>query len=396
MYQGKHKCETLKAIRKQIADANEIPYEPVVCTHKGDCMGTCPACESEMRYIENQLNIRKMAGKAVKIVGLATVMSMSACNSTDGTSIVPDEINQKKIINCNVGLRDGETPFIPIEDEICADCNGFFDKVEHAVAPDSLAFYFLSHVYYPDPAMYAGIEGTVNVSFIVEEDGSISNVEVKESLYPCLDKAASRVVLGMEKWKPAMCNGKPVRSRFHIPILFRYDSLGFFIPPKTFDHCKINIPDDEDLYFVRVEKNAEFPGGKKALFEYLKQNLDHLKSSLNLKDNINRYFTNFDHNRVWTGSQLFSNIIDDGYTIYDDDGTPIDKGVYHEIPVRFVVEKNGSLSNVNIIDFYNRDSVIHDDILRVIKKMPKWKPATIRDTVVRSRYILPVLFKIDD
>lgn len=83
MYQGKHKCETLKAIRKKIADANEIPYEPVVCTHKGDCMGTCPACESEMRYIENQLNIRKMAGKAVKIVGLATVMTLAACNSTD-------------------------------------------------------------------------------------------------------------------------------------------------------------------------------------------------------------------------------------------------------------------------------------------------------------------------
>ncbi len=80
MYQGKHKCETLKAIRKRIADANEIPYEPVVCTHKGDCMGTCPACESEMRYIENQLNIRKMAGKAVKIVGLATVMTLASCN----------------------------------------------------------------------------------------------------------------------------------------------------------------------------------------------------------------------------------------------------------------------------------------------------------------------------
>ena len=83
MYKGKKTCETLKSIRKQIADANDIPYEPVVCTHKGDCMGTCPACESEMRYIENQLNIRKMAGKAVKIVGLATVMTMAACNSVD-------------------------------------------------------------------------------------------------------------------------------------------------------------------------------------------------------------------------------------------------------------------------------------------------------------------------
>ena len=62
----------------------------------------------------------------------------------------------------------------------------------------------------------------------------------------------------------------------------------------------------------------------------------------------------------------------------------------------FRVEKNGSLSNVNIIDFYNRDSVIHDDILRVIKKMPKWKPGTIRNTAVRSNFKLPVLFKLDE
>ncbi len=83
MNQGKPICETLKAIRKKIADANDIPYAPIKCALEDDCLGTCPTCESEMRYIEDQLNIRKMAGKAVKIVGLATMMSLSACNSTD-------------------------------------------------------------------------------------------------------------------------------------------------------------------------------------------------------------------------------------------------------------------------------------------------------------------------
>ncbi|MBR5209006.1 MAG: TonB family protein [Paludibacteraceae bacterium] len=390
MYQGKHKCETLKAIRKQIADANEIPYEPVVCTHKGDCMGTCPACESEMRYIEDQLNIRKLTGKVVKIVGLATVMSMSACNSTDSTSIVPDEINQKKIINCNVGARDGETPFIPIEDEICADCNGFFDKVEHAVAPDSLAFYFLTNVRYKDPAMYEGIEGSVNISFIVEEDGSISNVVVKDSLYPCLDEAAVSVVNGMEKWKPAMCNGKPVRSRFHIPILFRYESLGVFIPPKTFDHCKINIPDDRDLYFVRVEKQAEFPGGKKALFEFLKANL--VYSNSDLKANLDPYYLYVDYcdydNKVWICKDLGNGLSN---TIYADD-IPLDTGKFYRVNVMFVVEKDGSLSNIHSSC---DNQLLKEEAFRVVKKMPKWKPATIRDTVVRSKFNLPVLFKIN-
>ena len=219
MYQGKHKCETLKAIRKKIAD--EIPYEPVVCTHKGDCMGTCPACESEMRYIENQLNIRKMAGKAVKIVGLATVMSMSACNITDSVSILPDELNQKEIVYDYIGDREGETPFIPVEDEICADYNDLFDTLEHAVAPDSLAFYFIFNVHYKEAAMVEGIEGTSTISFIVEKDGSISNVAVKKPLYPCLDEEAVRVVKGMEKWKPAMCNGKPVCSKVPCANIFQ-------------------------------------------------------------------------------------------------------------------------------------------------------------------------------
>ena len=198
MYQGKHKCETLKAIRKKIADANEIPYEPVVCTHQGDCMGTCPTCESEVRYIENQLNIRKMAGKAVKIVGLSTVVSLAACNSTDNVSILPDELNQKEIVYDYIGDREWETPFIPVEDEICADYNVLFDTLEHAVAPDSLAFYFIFNVHYKEAAMIEGIEGTATISFIVEEDGSISNVAVKDSLYPCLDEEAVRVVKGME------------------------------------------------------------------------------------------------------------------------------------------------------------------------------------------------------
>jgi len=391
MYQGKHKCETLKAIRKKIADANEIPYEPVVCTHKGDCMGTCPACESEMRYIENQLNIRKMAGKAVKIVGLATVMTLAACNSTDSNSIVPNELYQKELINCNVGIRDGETPFIPIEDEICADCNGFFDKVEHAVAPDSLAYYFLYNVHYRDPAMYAGIEGTINVSFIVDTDGSISNVEVKESLYPCLDEEAVRVVKGMEKWKPAMCNGKPVRSKFHIPIFFRYESLGFFIPPKTFDHCKINIPDDEDLYFVRVEKQPEFPGGKKALFDFLKENLVYSKSDL--KANLDPYYLYVDYhdfnNKVWLCRDLGKGLCN---TIYADD-TPLDTGKYYSINVEFVVEKDGSLSNIHSSC---DDQLLKEEAFRVVKKMPKWKPGTIRNTAVRSNFKLPVLFKLDE
>lgn len=71
MERGKTICKTLKQIRKDIADANNIKYEPTECTHKGPCRGTCPKCEQEMRYIEKQLEIRKMLGKAVAVAGVA-------------------------------------------------------------------------------------------------------------------------------------------------------------------------------------------------------------------------------------------------------------------------------------------------------------------------------------
>ena len=109
MYKGKSTCETLKSIRKQIADANEIPYEPVVCTHKGDCMGTCPACESEMRYIDNQLNIRKMAGKAVKIVGLATVMTMASSVAASNETEISNDFKQEESVASNKSILENDS-----------------------------------------------------------------------------------------------------------------------------------------------------------------------------------------------------------------------------------------------------------------------------------------------
>ncbi|MBP5524190.1 MAG: carboxypeptidase-like regulatory domain-containing protein [Paludibacteraceae bacterium] len=109
MYKGKSTCETLKSIRKQIAYANDIPYEPRVCTHKGDCMGTCPACESEMRYIENQLNIRKMAGKTVKIVGLATVMTMASSVAASNETEIPNDFKQNEVVTSNIPSSESDS-----------------------------------------------------------------------------------------------------------------------------------------------------------------------------------------------------------------------------------------------------------------------------------------------
>ena len=83
MVKGKSTCKLLKSIRQQIADANGISYRPKECQHKGDCAGTCPACEEEIRYLEHELKARKGNGFGMKVAGIAagicaTVMPITA------------------------------------------------------------------------------------------------------------------------------------------------------------------------------------------------------------------------------------------------------------------------------------------------------------------------------
>lgn len=81
MLKSRYTCEQLKAIRTEIAKANDIDYTPSVCNFQGICRGTCPACEAERSYIEQELSLRQKAGKAVKIVGLASsLLALSVQN----------------------------------------------------------------------------------------------------------------------------------------------------------------------------------------------------------------------------------------------------------------------------------------------------------------------------
>lgn len=69
---GKEKCELLRIIRKQIAEMNGIEYKYIECKHEGDCSGTCPRCDAEIRYLDEKINKKAMAGEKV------TVSSISA------------------------------------------------------------------------------------------------------------------------------------------------------------------------------------------------------------------------------------------------------------------------------------------------------------------------------
>ena len=113
MTKGKSTCKLLKSIRQQIADANGISYQPKECQHKGDCAGTCPACEAEIRYLERELKARKGNGFGMKVAGIAagicaTVMPMTAAAQavkSDSTANPPVQTTKKAPIKV-VDLSD--------------------------------------------------------------------------------------------------------------------------------------------------------------------------------------------------------------------------------------------------------------------------------------------------
>ena len=71
MARGKQTCKILKEIRRQIAEANGIEFVTSECRYKGGCLGTCPKCEAEVRYLEQQLRARSLAGKAIALAGIS-------------------------------------------------------------------------------------------------------------------------------------------------------------------------------------------------------------------------------------------------------------------------------------------------------------------------------------
>ena len=85
----------------------------------------------------------------------------------------------------------------------------------------ALLKYLMNNIKYPEIAEKKKKQGRVVCSFVVERDGSISNVKVIRSVYPALDKEAVRVIKSMPNWIPGSQNGSPVRVKYTVPVTFR-------------------------------------------------------------------------------------------------------------------------------------------------------------------------------
>ncbi len=276
MVKGKSTCKTLKAIRRQIAEANDIKYEPRECHYDGPCLGTCPACEAEVRYLERQLGLRRQLGRAVSVIGVSVGL-LSACTSAGtkavtekpealrgdvdyhepegrcdsehvmvvGKVAVPEEPDTASFVKEQQSrqavpapkaplvaqeeeddekvLIVGEVGYVPPEEP---DTTKVFGDIAEQMpsfpgGDRKLMEYLESNIQYPPECEESCIQGRVIVTFVVERDGSISQAKVAKSLDPLLDAEALRVVNVMPKWIPGRQNGVTVAVKYTIPVTFR-------------------------------------------------------------------------------------------------------------------------------------------------------------------------------
>ena len=219
------------------------------------------------------------------------------------------------------------------------------DMPEYPGGVDAMMRFLGETIRYPFEAMTNGIQGRVICNFVIEKDGSVSDVQIVRGIDPHLDDEAIRVIEAMPKWKPGMQKEEIVRTRFTLPIVFRLTG-DVDDNQKTSDNSSVPT---EDI-FVVVEQQPEYPDGVEAMMKFLGDSV--------------RY--------------------------------PIEaqeKGIQGRVIVNFVVNKDGSITDVNVVR--GVDPSIDAEAVRVIESMPKWKPGVQRGQPVNVRYTLPVSFKLD-
>ena len=272
MVKGKSTCKTLKAIRRQIAEANDIKYEPRECHYDGPCFGTCPACEAEVRYLERQLGLRRQLGRAVSLIGVSAGL-LAACVQQDSKTVtvkpnktvgdveyhepaagcdtmvvgkvaVPEEPDTASFIDEQRSRKVASAPKAPLVTQEEEEDEGEMLKCGEVVVPQAppdttqvfgiaeqmpmfpggdrkLMEFIENNVQYPPECEESCIQGRVIVKFLVERDGSISQAKVVRSIDPLLDAEALRVVNAMPKWIPGRQGGVTVAVRYTIPVSFK-------------------------------------------------------------------------------------------------------------------------------------------------------------------------------
>ena len=269
----------MKEIRRRIAEANDIEYVTSECRYKGECKGTCPRCEAEVRYLEQQLALRRIAGKAVILAGITALSACSgggtanpvgaktevetavdtvvpgtaACADTIVSAVdsvpetIPVDVTDLLVVG-DVDIADEPEAEAAVTSEVISD-NSELNKVVvgeivDTTAPEdkiwnmstvevkpgweSIERYIKKHQRYPEAALVDSIEGRVVVEMIIDSAGYITSPKIVRPRHPLLDAEALDIVRGIPRVRPAQMGDSNVACRFYAVITFKMpeDSAG--------------------------------------------------------------------------------------------------------------------------------------------------------------------------
>jgi len=206
------------------------------------------------------------------------------------------------------------------------------------------------NVKYPQKAKDEGIQGRVFIQFVVEKDGSIGEVKLLRGIGGGCDEEGIRVVKSMPKWTPGQKAGKAVRVYYTLPIFFKLDDQ----TPQSNNKGDMK-PDKNGVYSI-VEEMPRFPGDDKALMEYIQKNLIMPE----------KYKGSTDENPKLAEYRTF---------------------------VRFVVNEDGSISDIQLLRKSAEFKDLDEEAIRVVKSMPNWEPGKIGGKPVKVYFNLPIIFK---
>ena len=224
----------------------------------------------------------------------------------------------------------------------------------------ALLQFLAKSIKYPVIAQQNGIQGRVTCSFVVGKDGVIRNIEVIRGVDPSLDLEATRVISMMPKWKPGMQKGKEVSVKYTVPVTFRLqgkeDNNPTPLPAGEGDN-EITVvgygeqksADTSGQVFAIVEKMPQFPGGEKAINEFISKTLQ--------------------------------------YPVIAQEN-----GIQGKVVCSFIINQDGSVTDAEVVS--GVDPSLDREALRIVSAMPKWTPGTQRGKAVRVKYTMPVTFTL--
>lgn len=271
-----------------------------------------------------------------------------------------EEATIPKEIPADIDITDKD-PSAIMQKVNTGDDDDIFDVVEEMpVFPGGqtgLMEFIAKNLRYPVKAQKEGIQGRVIARFIVEKDGSVSNLAVaRRSASSELDAEAIRVLSTMPKWTPGKQRGKEVRVKYTVPIAFKLSGpeVEEIKDSKLMEVVVVGYAPKDDVITPEVvlesaEIMPKYPGGASGLMSYLARNIKYP----------------FDAQQSKTQGRVV---------------------------IQMIVNKDGHVINPKVIQSVSPS--LDAEAIRVVMGMPRWEPGKNDGQTVAVQYTLPITFKL--